>query len=73
MREILTISIGSKLKKQITAASKKYKVSKSELVKNALEKYLASEEFYSVREKLIPYAARKDYLTDDDIYNDKSL
>ncbi len=73
MREILSVSIGAKLKKKIDTAAKKYKVSKSELVKNALEKFLLSEEFYSVREKLMPYAAKKGYLTDEDIYRDKRL
>ncbi len=73
MREILSVSIGAKLKKKINTAAKKYKTTKSDIVINAVEKYLASVEFQGVREKLMPYARKKGYLTDDDIYNDKKL
>lgn len=73
MREILSVSIGAKLKKKINTAAKKYKTTKSDIVINAVEKYLASVEFQGVREKLMPYAKKKGYLTDDDIYNDKEL
>ncbi len=73
MREILSVSIGAKLKKKINTAAKKYKTTKSDIVINAVEKYLASVEFQGVREKLMPYAKKKGYLTDDDIYNDKKL
>lgn len=73
MREILSVSIGAKLKKKINTAAKKYKTTKSDIVINAVEKYLASIEFQGVREKLMPYAKKKGYLTDDDIYNDKKL
>ena len=73
MREILSVSIGAKLKKKINTAAKKYKTTKSDIVINAVEKYLASIEFQGVREKLTPYAKKKGYLTDEDIYSDKEL
>mgnify|MGYP001248670367 CR=1 FL=1 len=73
MREILSISIGAKLKKKINTAAKKYKTTKSDIVINAVEKYLTLMEFQGVREKLMPYARKKGYLTDEDIYNDKEL
>lgn len=73
MREILSVSIGAKLKKKINTAAKKYKTTKSDIVINAVEKYLASIEFQGVREKLMPYAKKKGYLTDEDIYSDKEL
>ncbi len=73
MREILSISIGSKLKKKINTAAKKYKTTKSDIVINAVEKYLTTIEFQGVREKLMPYAKKKGYFTDEDIYNDNEL
>ncbi len=69
MREILTISIDSKLKEKIEKSSKKFNVSKSELVKKAVEKYIAIQEFRDIRELLIPYAEKKGILTDEDVYN----
>lgn len=68
MREILTISIDAKLKNIIEKSSKKFNVSKSELVKKAVEKYITIEEFRDIREQLIPYAEKKDVLTDEDVY-----
>jgi len=44
MREILSISIAEKLKKKIDKASKKYKLSKSMLVKHAVERYIAHKD-----------------------------
>ncbi|MCX6157876.1 MAG: CopG family transcriptional regulator [Ignavibacteria bacterium] len=73
MREILTVSIGSKLKKKLNTAARKYKTTKSDIVTNAIEKYIASIEFEGVREKLMPYARKKGYLTDEDIYDDKGI
>lgn len=73
MREILSVSIGTKLKKKLNTAAKKYKTTKSDIVVNAVEKYLASMDFQGVREKLMPYAKRKGILTDEDIYNAKKL
>lgn len=73
MREILTVSIGAKLKKRLNTAAKKYKTTKSDIVVSAVEKYIASIEFQVVREKLMPYAKKKGCLTDEDIYTDKKI
>ena len=69
MRDILTISIDSKLKDKINKSSKKFNVSKSELVKKAIEKYIAVQEFRELREKLLPYSEKTGILTDEDVYN----
>jgi len=53
MRQILTISLDPKLKEKIEKSSKKFNVSKSELVKKAVEKYIAVQEFNDIREILI--------------------
>jgi len=71
MREILTVSIGAKLKKRLNTAARKYKTTKSDIVVSAVEKYISSMECQAVREKLMPYAKKKGYLTDDDIYSVK--
>ncbi|MCX6160760.1 MAG: CopG family transcriptional regulator [Ignavibacteriae bacterium] len=71
MREILTVSIGAKLKKRLNTAARKHKTTKSDIVVSAVEKYISSIEFQAVREKLMPYAKKKGYLTDDDIYKVK--
>jgi len=73
MREILSISLSSDLKKKINRASRQYKLSQSEIVKRAVDKYLVSMEFLRLRSKLIPYAEKKGYYSEEDIFNDKEI
>jgi predicted transcriptional regulator len=72
MREILTISVDKALKIKVERAAKRLKVSKSELVKKAIEKYIAKEEFRELRNLLIPYAEKAGYFTDEDVFKDIS-
>jgi predicted transcriptional regulator len=72
MREILTISVDKALKNKIERVAKRLKVSKSELVKKAIEKYIVREEFRELRAMLIPYAEKAGYLTDEDVFKDYS-
>jgi len=72
MREILTISIDKALKNKIERVAKRLKVSKSEIVKKAIEKYIVREEFRELRAMLIPYAEKAGYLTDEDVFKDYS-
>lgn len=68
MREVLSVSIGKDLKKKVERAAKRYKVSKSDLVKAALEKYIGHKELRELRAILIPYAEKAGYLTDEDVF-----
>lgn len=73
MREIISISLSPKLKKKIATASKQYKLSQSEIVQKAVDRYLSVLEFRRLRTKLMPYAEKKRYLTDEDIFADKDI
>jgi len=72
MREILSISIDKKLKDKVERAAEMLRVSKSELVKKAIEKYIAHEELKELRSILVPYGEKAGYFTDEDIFNDIS-
>ncbi len=72
MREILSISVDKALKTKVEKAAKRLKVTKSELVKKAIEKYIAKEEFRELRSLLMPYGEKAGYYTDEDIFNDVS-
>ncbi len=72
MREILSVSIDEKLNKKVIKAAKRFKLSKSDLVKLALEKYIAHEDLRELRAILVPYAEKRGYLSDEDIFNDIS-
>jgi len=73
MREILSVSLSKELKKKLNQVSKKYKISQSDVVKGALNKYFSSLEFRDLRKTLQPYAEKKGYYTDEDIFNDKEI
>jgi metal-responsive CopG/Arc/MetJ family transcriptional regulator len=72
MREVLSISLDKKLKAKVEKAARKFKMSKSELVKLAIEKYIAHEELKELRSILVPYAEKAGYLTDEDIFKNIS-
>jgi metal-responsive CopG/Arc/MetJ family transcriptional regulator len=69
MREVLSISIDKILKEKVEEAAVKYHVSKSELIKKAIEKYIAHEELREIRNLLVPRAEKAGYFTDEDIFN----
>ncbi|MCU0849510.1 MAG: ribbon-helix-helix domain-containing protein [Spirochaetes bacterium] len=72
MREILTVSLDRALKTRVEKAAKRLHVSKSELVKKAIEKYIAKEEFHELRSLLMPYAEKAGYFTDEDVFKNIS-
>jgi len=72
MREVLSISVDKKLKDQLEKAARRFKISKSELVKLAIERYIAHKEFAEIQSMLIPYAEKAGFLTDEDIFKNIS-
>ncbi len=72
MRDVLTISIDAKAKKQIERFAKKRNLKKSDVVKSAINKYILHEEFMDLREKLVHKARKSGYFTDEDIFNEFS-
>ncbi len=72
MREVLTISIDRGLKQKVDKAAQMLHVSKSELVKKAIEKYIAHEELKELRNLLVPCGEKAGYFTDEDIFHDIS-
>ena len=72
MREILTISVNKGFKRTVEKAAEMLRVSKSELVKKAVEKYIAHEELRTIRTILVPYGEKAGYYTDEDIFNEIS-
>jgi metal-responsive CopG/Arc/MetJ family transcriptional regulator len=72
MREVLSISLEKSLKDKVEEAAGKYHISKSELIKKAIEKYIAHAELREIRDMLVPRAEKAGYYTDEDIFNDIS-
>jgi len=72
MREILSVSLDKTLKDKVVKAAEKFHISKSELIKKAIEKYIAHEELREIRNILIPHAEKAGYFADNDIFKDIS-
>lgn len=73
MRQVISISIDPTLKRQIEKTAKKYNIPKSFLVKEALRRYFLRQSFSNLKGKLTPYAEKRGYFTDEDIFNDKDI
>jgi predicted transcriptional regulator len=69
MREILSISLDKSLKDKVEKTAERLNVSKSELVKKAIEKYIAHEDLKDIRSILLPYAEKAGFYTDEDVFN----
>ena len=72
MRSVLSVSVDDELKAKINQYALEHDISRSELVKRALRRFLWLQELRKLRAELTPYAEAKGYFTDDDIFRDFS-
>ncbi len=68
MSSPITITLSDKLEKELNAAVKAEKISKDEIVKDALARYLAIKHFHQIRKKVLPFAEAQGILTDEDVF-----
>jgi len=68
MREAVTISLSKELKERLDKLANSEKINRSEIVKEALKRYLAVNEFQKIRRQMIPKAESRGIFSDEDIY-----
>lgn len=68
MEGTITIRIPEELKSKLNTVTKKETVSVSDIVREALQQYLALKKFRQLRKKTLPFAEMQGLLTDDDIF-----
>jgi len=71
MRALITVSVDPALKKRVEVFAKKHKMNRSELVKNALQRYMNIQEFEELRERFVPLGEKAGYFTDEDVFKDR--
>lgn len=71
MRQLITVSVDAGLKKRLESYAKKHKMNRSELVKNAIQRYLNIQEFDELRQRFVPLAEKASYFTDEDVFREK--
>jgi len=72
MRQVISVSLDEDLKAQLDQLAQSKHLNKSSIIKEALRKYLFLENLRSTRETLRPYAEKKGYFSDEDIFRDIS-
>lgn len=72
MRQVISISLEEELKKKLDAIAKSKHLNKSQIVKEALRKYIFLEEMEQSRKELRPYAEKQGFFTDEDIFKEIS-
>ncbi|MDP4221497.1 MAG: ribbon-helix-helix protein, CopG family [Bacteroidota bacterium] len=69
MKESISIGIPKKLLLRLNRETKTKGVSRSELITDLLEKYYVLQDFYRMREKMVPLAEAQGIFTDEDVFS----
>ncbi len=68
MKDTITIRLPEKLQKELNVIVKAEKASKSGIIRDAIERYLALKRFQQLRKKVLPFAEAQGLITDEDIF-----
>lgn len=68
MRQTITISLPSALKKKLTEVVRQEHTNRSDIVREALRQYFTREEFQRLRGIMLPQAGRRGVFTDEDVF-----
>jgi predicted transcriptional regulator len=68
MSDVLSIRLTEELRRELDRLCKREKRPASEVAREALRRYLASEELRRLRERLRPYAEAQGVFTDEDMF-----
>jgi predicted transcriptional regulator len=68
MDTTLTVRVPPDLKRQLDALSRRTHRSSSELVRESLRRFIASEQIAAVRKMTMPLAEAQGFVTDEDVF-----
>lgn len=68
----LTIRLDPDLERQLKRLARRTGRSRSELVRDALRRQLALAQLDHLRQRIMPFAEARGYLTDEDVFRDVS-
>lgn len=72
MRQTVAVSLPADLTSRLDAVAVEEGTSRSEIVRDALRRYLAQRQLQQVRAAIIPFAEAAGVLTDEDVFRDVS-
>lgn len=68
MKDTITIRLPEKLRKELEIVVKAEKTSKSEIIRDAVARYLALKRFQQLRKKVLPFAEAQGLITDENVF-----
>ena len=68
MRQALSVSLPEGLAMALNRVTKEIHLTRSEVVKLALQDFLRNQELEALRRRLVPKARRKGIFTDEDVF-----
>ena len=68
MRQTVAVSLTEDLASELDALAEREGASRSEIVRDALRRYLAVREFQRLREAVLPFAEAQGVYTDEDVF-----
>jgi len=68
MKGTITIRLPETLERELEMVVKAEKTSRSDIVRDAVARYLAVRRFRQLRKKVLPFAEAQGLLTDEDIF-----
>ena len=68
MRDTITIRLPDKLQRDLDRVVKAEKTSKSDVIRDAIERYIALKRFQQLRKKVLPFAEAEGLVTDEDVF-----
>ena len=69
---MVTIRLDADLERQLSRQARRTGRSRSALVRDALRRQLALAQFDDLRQRIMPLAEARGYLTDEDVFRDVS-
>ena len=68
MGDTMTVRLPAKLKGELERVARSEKASKSDIVRDAVARYLAVRRFRALRAGVLPFAEAQGILTDEDVF-----
>ncbi|MBU1670336.1 MAG: ribbon-helix-helix protein, CopG family [Actinobacteria bacterium] len=72
MRESVSVSLPPWLKEKLDQAVVRGRSSRSDVVRDALQKYFTQQDLQRIRERMIPLAEARGIYTDEDVFKEVS-
>lgn len=72
MRQTVAVSLPAELTARLDVVAEEEGTSRSEVVRDAVRRYLALRQFQKVRESILPFAEAAGVLTDEDVFRSMS-